>query len=350
MTSRVAKGKRATLGGWQRWVRRLTFSYLALLAVVAALIQWTGDAWWLSTVLLYAPRWVWGLPLAPLLLGLLLPLRWVRLRTLLPPWLAGAALVAWPIMGWHPGAGTNPAVLPTDLRVLSYNIGNEAVSNYATVRLKDLRWLVDFVRADVALFQECHVSDEDLRVAFPEFDVHAAFDACLVTRFVISKADLRDREDIRALHGSGVIDRYELLTPHGPISVMNLHLATVRKGMEQILNDPLGLPAALDSVNRLRRIESSAARTWAARATAPQLIAGDFNMPQESRIYRDTWRGFGNALADCGSGYDYTKVSGKSGIRIDHVLYDSGMACTSAYALSSLGGDHRPVFATFRLR
>ena len=338
------------MSSWDRWVRRLLWAYLALLAVIAALIQWSGDSWWFSTILLFAPRWVWALPLALLGLPVLLPPSIHRLRALLPPWIAGAALVAWPIMAWHPHAISHPPPEPTDLRLLSYNIGNESVSGYATVKLSNLRWLVDFVRADVALFQECNVSEEDLRVVFPEFDVHAGFDACLVTRYTVTNIDLREREDFRALHGSGVIDRYELLTPRGPISVLNLHLATVRKGIEQILNDPLGLPAALDSVNRLRRSESAAARAWAARATAPQIIAGDFNMPQESRIYRDYWRGYGNALADCGSGYDYTKVSGKSGIRIDHVLYDPAMICTSAYVLSSLGGDHRPVFATLRLR
>jgi endonuclease/exonuclease/phosphatase family metal-dependent hydrolase len=338
------------MSGWDRWVRRLLWGYLALMIGVAALIQWTGDRWWLGTILLFGPRWIWGLPLAPLLLGALLPLRMARLGTLLPPWIASAALLAWPIMGWQPRLGNRTAIEPSDLRVLSYNIGSESLSAYSTVKLKNLRWLVDFVRADVAVFQECNASDEDLKVVFPEFDVHSGFDACLVTRYVITKTDLRDREDIRALHGSGVIDRYELLTPAGPISVLNLHLATVRKGMEQILNDPLGLPAALDGVNALRRAESAAARTWAARATMPQLIAGDFNMPQESRIYRQYWQGFGNALSDCGSSYDYTKVSGSSGIRIDHVLYDSAMVCTSAYVLSSLGGDHLPVFATLRRR
>lgn len=338
------------MSSWDRWARRLLWGYLALLAMIAALVQWTGDNWWFGTVLLFGPRWIFAVPLALLLPCVLLPLRLSRLRALLPPWLAATALLAWPVMGWHPHAVSRPPLEPTDLRLLSYNIGNESLSSYATVRLSNLRWLVDFVRADIALFQECSASEEELRVAFPEFDVHAGFDACLVTRYTITQNDPRDREDFRAQHGSGVIDRYELLTPRGPISVLNLHLATVRKGMEQILNDPLGLPAALDSVNSLRRKESAAARAWAAHARAPQIIAGDFNMPQESRIYRAYWRGYGNALADCGGGYNYTKVSGKSGIRIDHVLYDSAMVCTSAYVLSALGGDHRPVFATLRLR
>ena len=73
-------------------------------------------------------------------------------------------------------------------------------------------------------------------------------------------------------------------------------------------------------------------------------------MPQESRIYRNYWGSYGNAFANCGHGFGYSKLSGKSGIRIDHVLYDSRMECTSAYVLGSLGGDHRPLFATLRLR
>jgi endonuclease/exonuclease/phosphatase (EEP) superfamily protein YafD len=341
----------APLSAWQRWVRRLVWGYAALIALIALLIHFTGDGWWLGTLLMFGPRWVWAAPLLPLVLIAVVPISVASLRERLPPLLTAAALLAVPIMGWNLHFGSTPRVEPSDLRLLTYNIGTDQVSTYTTIKLSNLRWLVDFVHADIALFQECNFSEEDLKVAFPEYDVNSAFDACLVTRYVVSKSDLRDREDIRALGGSGVIDRFELLTPRGPVSLLNVHLETVRKGLEQILNNPLGLPAALANNIRLRRVESSAALHWAARATGPQIIAGDFNMPQNSRIYQAYWRGYGNALADCGNnGFQYTKFSGKSGIRIDHVLYDSKFECTSAYVLSPLGGDHRPVVATLRLR
>lgn len=334
----------------RRWPQRLAWAYLALMILIAAQIQFTGDHWWLGTLLMFGPRWVWGAPLLPLALLAVVPLSLAYVRATLPPLVAAAALLAIPIMGWNLHLGSNPRQEASDLRLLTYNIGTDQVSGYSTVKLSSLRWLVEFVHADIAVFQECNVSEEDLKVAFPEYDVSSTFDACMVTRYVVSSTDLRDREDIRALHGSGVINRFELLTPRGSVSLLNLHLETVRKGLEQILNDPLSLPASLANNINLRRVESSAARRWAARASVPSIIVGDFNMPQESRIYRNYWRGYGNAFANCGRGFGYTKVSGKSGIRIDHVLYDSRMECTSAFVLSSLGGDHRPLFATLRLR
>ena len=340
----------APLNPRQHRVHRLVWGYTALLALIALLIQFTGDHWWLGTLLMFGPRWVWGVPLFPLALIAVVPLSAGKLRATLPPLLGAAVLLAVPIMGWTLHFGSNPHQDNSDIRLLTYNIGTDLVSGYSTVKLSSLRWLVEFVHADIAVFQECNVSEEDLKVAFPEYDVSSAFDACMVTRYVVSSTDLRDRADIQALHGSGVIERFELLTPRGPVSLLNLHLETVRKGLEQILNDPLGLPAALANNIRLRRVESSAARRWAARASVPSIIVGDFNMPQESRIYRNYWRGYDNAFTNCGRGFGYTKVSGKSGIRIDHVLYDSRMECISAYVLSSLGGDHRPLFATLRLR
>ena len=48
--------------------------------------------------------------------------------------------------------------------MLTYNIGTDQVSTYKTVKLSNLRWLVDFVHADVAGFQECSYSEEELKV------------------------------------------------------------------------------------------------------------------------------------------------------------------------------------------
>ena len=330
---------------WRRYARRAVWSYLALCLLIAALIQFTGDRWWLSTVLLYGPRWVWALPLLALV-----PLCLISQRVLLWPLAAAAALVAWPIMGWHFSSQPHGTADRSDLRLLTYNIGGVGAKGLGTVKLADLRWLVDFVKADIALFQECNYNDEALRVVFPEYDVDSGFDACMVSRFLVTKVDRRDREDIHALHGAGVIDRFEMLSPRGPMSLLNLHLETPRKGLELIFSDPLGMPAAVREVIALRRIESRAARLWAMRAATPQIIVGDFNMPQESGIYQDFWSRFNNALATCGRGYAFTKFTNHWGIRIDHVLLDPHWECTQAYVLGSLGGDHRPVFVSLRMR
>ena len=320
------------------------WSYSAALTLIAALIHWTGDAWWIGTVLLFGPRWIWGVPL----IGLL-PWALLRQRVLLVPLLAAAALQLWPIMGyrWH---GAAHPVQRNDVRVLSYNIGGAGPAGNGSVGLADLRWLVESVRADIIAFQECSHGEDELRVVFPEFEVHSSFDACFLSRYLISKFDPRDREDIAALHGSGVINRYELSTATGIISVLNLHLETPRKGLEDIFKHPVGVPQALRNVIALRRVESGAARQWAARAHGPQIILGDFNMPQDSAIYRDFWSGYQNMFVMCGHGFGYSKYTNHWGIRIDQVLTNAQWECSSASVLGSLGGDHRPVFVTMRVK
>jgi len=338
------------LSRWQRWTSRLVWTYLALIGLISALVQWTGDSWWFSTVLLFGPRWIWMLPLPLLVLMVLVSLGVARQRLLLLPLLIAAVLLVWPIMGWIPGLGHSGATESADLRVLTYNIGTDDASAHPSVSMSNLTWLVSATRADVAAFQECNFSDEQLRTAFPEYEVSSTADTCLISRFVVAKTAIRDRADIRALHGSGIIDRFEIIGPRGLLSVTSIHLATVRRGMEQVLDHPSDVPAALRNNIRLRSLESREARAWSARTKVPQIVVGDFNIPQESQIYRTYWSGLANALAECGSGFAYTKFTGNWGIRIDHVLYDSSWACTSASVLSGLGGDHRPVFVTLRLQ
>ena len=75
----------AALNPRQRWARRLVWGYAALLALIALLINFTGDRWWLGTLLMFGPRWVWGVPLFPLALIAVVPLSAGKLRATLPP-------------------------------------------------------------------------------------------------------------------------------------------------------------------------------------------------------------------------------------------------------------------------
>jgi len=56
------------------------------------------------------------------------------------------------------------------------------------------------------------------------------------------------------------------------------------------------------------------------------IVTGDFNMPVESAIYRNTWSVFSNAFNTAGLGFGYTKITPKRGstygTRIDHILFD----------------------------
>jgi endonuclease/exonuclease/phosphatase (EEP) superfamily protein YafD len=75
------------------------------------------------------------------------------------------------------------------------------------------------------------------------------------------------------------------------------------------------------------------------------LLAGDFNMPVESRIYRQAWGSFRNAFDEAGIGWGQTKQTRWFGTRIDHILYSSHWRCRKSWVGPSMGSDHRPMIA-----
>jgi hypothetical protein len=57
------------------------------------LLGFSGDRWWLATMMLFGPRWVYGLPLV-----LLVTAAAIRPRRLLWPLVAGAIVVVVPLL------------------------------------------------------------------------------------------------------------------------------------------------------------------------------------------------------------------------------------------------------------
>ena len=92
-----------------------------------------------------------------------------------------------------------------------------------------------------------------------------------------------------------------------------------------------------------REIESTLARAFANQTSGPLIVAGDFNMPVESAIYRAHWHEFTNAFSCAGWGFGATKATRWHGIRIDHVLLGPGWSCAGAQVGADLGLDHRPM-------
>src|SRR5262249_57736521 len=105
-------GGRAVLTG-------LCFLHAAAVLGVCLALHLAGDRWWLATLLLFAPRWPWALPLI-----VLVPLALLGHRRLL--WLLAvvAGLVLVPIMGlclpW--GAASAETCTGPTLRVLTCNV------------------------------------------------------------------------------------------------------------------------------------------------------------------------------------------------------------------------------------
>jgi endonuclease/exonuclease/phosphatase (EEP) superfamily protein YafD len=81
----------------------------------------------------------------------------------------------------------------------------------------------------------------------------------------------------------------------------------------------------------------------------PLVIAGDFNMPVESRVYARHWGDLENAFSTAGIGFGWSRLMVRFQVRIDHVLVAGGVHAVRAGLGPDLGSDHLPVVAAIRL-
>ena len=114
--------------------------------------------------------------------------------------------------------------------------------------------------------------------------------------------------------------------------------------MARVLSAYLRLPFSTDTIPGAL-MESLLAHAFAIQSKGPLLVAGDFNMPEESAIYRRHWSGLNNAFSCAGYGFGTSKETRWHGIRIDHVLLGPGWSCLHTQVGPHLGGDHRPMVA-----
>lgn len=311
----------------------------------ALLMRGLGDRFLPATLLLFSGRWIFALPVV----GVLVLAVFVR-RAVLFPGLLAVPVVLFGLMDFHTGWRTRlPAAKGLPIRVVTVNVGEQA-------RIPDefLSYLNGW-RADIVAIQECGpVLPEKLRL-MPGWHTHRSEGLCLVSRFPIRAAEVMDRASLDRVRsdtdsrvgGAGFVVRYMLDTPAGPLGFTNLHLETARKGLETLLD---GFDFKRFSANaEIRAIEARRAREWVDGGVIPMIVAGDFNAPAESRNIRDNWSDLTNAFGVSGSGFGATKYNGWIRLRIDHVLYTSGVRASRSRVGGDMGSDHRPLIVDLRI-
>src|SRR5438045_2373256 len=82
-------------GGGARALRWACGGYLVFVVALWLTLRFATDRWWVATVVMFGPRWVWALPLTLLLPAVVV----VRRRKLLWLLTAAAVVVAVPVMG-----------------------------------------------------------------------------------------------------------------------------------------------------------------------------------------------------------------------------------------------------------
>ena len=319
---------------WRRWekvIRLCAWGYLAIVLGVWLLLQMT-DIWLPATLLSFAPRWVFAIPL-----GFLFPAALLRRSRSIPVLLLGT-VVAGAVAGFNVPWEQCMADVPKGarFRLMTCNLhGNFADPAQFEALIADSD-------VDVVAVQEWAGAGRSALRTIPGWYVHNSERLFLASRYPIRAAiALGDHSTSKFASAT----RYDLDTPFGPVHLISLHLATERHGIRDLIEK---------KTNGLTEVRDNTARRWdqsqylAGQALACQgsvLVVGDFNTPPESRIFSQVWRGFNDAFATAGWGFGYTFLETYTTVRIDHILTGPGWTCTHCWVGPQVGSPHRPVFA-----
>lgn len=330
-------------------LRASAVAYPLALAAVTVALATVGERWWPTTVGLYVPRVLFGLPLPLLVLALLVwgP-RWMLLLQLV-----AAAVLVFPLMGLslarpHPA----PAGAAT-LRVLTYNIDFGFEERRAVI--------AEIVAADpdvIALqaFDQRIVGP--LAAALPGRHTHRFDEFFVSSRYPI----------VDAYHPPALADetacgfvRVTVDSPLGLVDVYVTHPVSPRRGFEAIrgrngLRHGLASGEAFSEAGprrvarntdvRIRQVEALAAHARA--ATHPVIIAGDTNLPGLSPLFRRELGDFKDGWREVGAGFGYTFPAHRwmPWLRIDRILAGKGLRFVDFTVGDRRGSDHLGVWAT----
>jgi vancomycin resistance protein VanJ len=327
----------------------LSIAGLTLLAIIAVMPFLSADEWWGYTVLCYFPRLPLLLPPAALLVASGVRRQW---------WCVACnavsmALVAGPIMGLTVGGwrAVQSGVTDKPVRVLTSNIqGGES-------RLYSLLLEIRRARPDVILMQE--VTPRSVSLLEDEL---ADWQGISVGEFWIAA---RERPHLLAECQTSPFERKtavacEVSVAGRSMTVVSLHLTTVRWGLEKLLGGgPTGRSRiqVFQEHEALRDEEARQTRAWVrVLSQDAAIIGGDFNTTPQCRLYTAHWSGLKNAFTEAGVGYGYTArcddpaywPANTPWVRIDHLVYGAPWQCVRVGRGATAGSDHRLVWGDFR--
>lgn len=320
-------------------VQLTTWSYASGLGALILGFRLIGEHWWLFAVLAYLPQGLFGLPLPFLAVAALAMRRW----GLLLVQLLCLALVLVPLMGFglsSPRPGSGPRI-----RIFTYNVW---------LGLRGARPLEEAIareKPDVVLLQVSTRESAEILSRIPQlagFQIRQSGRFTIASRFPVAEIDAPSWD----VASGPFFVRYKLLTSVGPLMVFNCHPLSIRTAVEPLRPRraliEARLPAGLRENLRLRERQVAAIASSARAARDPVVIAGDLNLPQSSRIFRDYLGDYRDAFSDAGSGFGYT-FPGDGHLpwmRIDRILSSrQGMRFTRYEVADCAGSDHCSVTA-----
>ena len=134
--------------------------------------------------------------------------------------------------------------------------------------------------------------------------------------------------------------RYEVETPLGPVAVFNVHQTSPRRSLTQLKPWSPLIGSGIETVEQettLRDVEAMKTRAFTVPEGLdhPVLIAGDFNMPNDSSLFRRHWGSLQDAYALTGVGYGYTSPCSQGKIWPGNTPFPSPTATAPAPTTNS---------------
>ena len=152
-------------------------------------------------------------------------------------------------------------------------------------------------------------------------------------------------------------------TPAGPVLLGDVHLMTARRGLTDLSVSSLLDGSGSASVEHHAFLRDEEARQTQAFLTnlavdTPVIVAGDFNMPTTSSIFKDSFGCYSDAYDEAGTGFGYTApcrpvrfwLPNVPWLRIDHILTSDHWETLHCETGEFNGSDHRLVAAVLKLR
>ena len=261
-------------------------------------------------------------------------------------WVLGATaiVVVVPVMGFCFPWGRLAAANGPTLRVLTCNVKGRCINNVVLDRL------IAQTKPDIIALQGCW---SDVRVRWPAgWHVCQFVDFVVASRYPVTHEGPGHSWQLPERWRRMDMVRFTIQADGRNIDFCSVHLLSPHLGLEAVLDrqtvlspsDSPTLDAEIDT-----RWEESKDVHWLASGLASPILAGDFNLPADSAIYRAYWSEYRDAFSDGGLGFGYTewpRVPGRFfGIRIDHVLTGPGWRCRRCWVGPDIGSDHLPLIA-----
>jgi vancomycin resistance protein VanJ len=326
----------------RRWLRKAVvvsdWIYLVVVILVWILMRTVGDRWWATTMFIFGPRWILLLPLS-----ILLPSTFfLRRKSLVVVLLLAAITVLIPIMGltvpYHQAVSVNSGGVR--IRVLTCNIHWREFDPLALTRV------IAAENPDVVALQEWS-PNYDFLFPLPVWHTRRVGELFLASHYPIGEVA---SASLLEAFPPGEAACFTINTGYGPLNVLNLHLASPHKPFDFALEGSASGHRAIEKNSVLRLTQSGIIRDYINHLGPCVIVAGDFNTPDDSRVFRESWEGLEDAFQTTGWGFGYTYHANGTSIRIDHLLLASGLRSRRCWVGPSIGSPHRPVIAELEWR